>query len=109
MKLWLCTDEDGRLLGLNPHDMTGNTGWQEAVDASVLDDDPMLTSLTDARGIACYKVSEGVVYTRMAEEMNADYTEPEEMKTENERIAKLEETDAMLTECLLEMSELVYA
>lgn len=34
--------------------------------------------------------------------------EPEKVLTEAERIAQLEQQNAMLTECLLEMSEIVY-
>lgn len=109
MKLWLYTDDDGRLQGMNPNDMSGNTGWQEAVDASLLGDDPMSKPVTDERGIALYRVAQGVVMARTQEEMDADYIPSDPQPTPDERMAALEAQNEMLTECLLEMSALVYA
>lgn len=48
------------------------------------------------------------------DEVNAQFdalfdAEPETSLTDSERIARLEQQNAMLTECLLEMSEIVYA
>lgn len=48
------------------------------------------------------------------DEVNAQFdalfdAEPETPLTDSERIAQLEQQNAMLTECLLEMSEIVYA
>lgn len=108
MKLWLYTDDDGRLLGMNPNDMTGNTGWQEAVDASLLGDDPMSKPITDARGIAIFSVADGIVAARTQEEIDADYNPPEPQPTPDERMTTLEKQSEMLTECILEMSEIVY-
>ena len=47
------------------------------------------------------------------DEVNAQFdalfdAEPETPLTDSERIAQLEQQNAMLTECLLEMSEIVY-
>ena len=47
------------------------------------------------------------------DEVNAQFdalfdAEPETPLTDSERIARLEQQNAMLTECLLEMSEIVY-
>lgn len=55
-------------------------------------------------------------YTRTGltlDEVNAQFdalfdAEPETPLTDSERIAQLEQQNAMLTECLLEMSEIVY-
>lgn len=77
MKLWLYCDGEGRLQGMNPNNMTGNTGWIEAVDASVLGEKPMSVPLHDSRGIARYKGVGGIVTARTQEEMDADYVEPE--------------------------------
>ena len=48
------------------------------------------------------------------DEVNAQFdalfdAEPKTPLTDSERIAQLEQQNAMLTECLLEMSEIVYA
>lgn len=109
MKLWLYCDGDGRLQGMNPNDMAGNTGWIEAADASALGENPMHASLHDARGIAMYTAHDGVVKKRTQEEMDAEYIEPEARKSESERLDDVEAQVAMHTECIMEMSEVVYA
>ena len=43
------------------------------------------------------------------ERTNAVLAKIDSMKVTEERITNLEETDAMLMECILEMSEIVYA
>lgn len=48
-----------------------------------------------------------VPYTQ--EEMDADYVEPEPKPSTDERVAQLEAQNEALLECLLEMSEIVYA
>lgn len=65
--------------------------------------------LMDDRGIWRYKLENGKAVERSQEDMDADYTEPENQLTQEERIAQLEEQNAFLTECLLEMSEIIYA
>lgn len=109
MKLWLYCDGENRLLGMNPNNMTGNTGWIEAVDASILGENPMSAQLSDSRGIAKYTAAGGVVTARTQEEMDADYIEPETRKSDSERLDDVEAQVAMHTECILEMSEAVYA
>ena len=109
MKLWLYCDEKNRLQGMNPNDMRGNTGWIEAVDASILGENPMRAQLHDSRGIARYKAPGGVVTERSQEEMDAEYVEPEARKSDSERLDDVEAQVAMHTDCILEMSEAVYA
>lgn len=65
--------------------------------------------LYDERGICRYKLTDGQPIERSAEDMDADYIEPEETQSDRERIEALEAQNAMLTECLLEMSEMLYA
>ena len=76
MKLWLYCDKESRLQGMNPNDMRGNTGWIEAVDASILGENPMSAQLHDSRGIAKYTAAGGVVTARSQEEMDAEYVPP---------------------------------
>ena len=66
--------------------------------------------IMDERGIYRYKLADGEPVERTEEEMDADFSaRPVPPPSDKERIAQLEEQNAMLTECLLEMSEIVYA
>jgi hypothetical protein len=65
--------------------------------------------IMDERGIYRYKLFGGKAVERTQEEMDADYEEPIPQPTAEERIKALEEENAVLLECLLEMSEIVYA
>ena len=72
--------------------------------------------LTDERGVFRFKMEDDAVMQRTQAEMDADYTPPEQTPTDRERIealekenAALKEKDDLLTACVLEMSELLYA
>lgn len=65
--------------------------------------------VTDDRGICRYKLVDGKPVERTASEMDADYVEPEIATSTEERVAQLEAQNETLLECLLEMSEIVYA
>lgn len=107
MKIWVCVDSKRRIVATNPNDMSGNTGWEETTVAKLGFgvDEP----LTNANGVALFTLTDGKGVRRTSEELDADYTPEEPQLTDKQRIASLEEQNAMLTECLLEMSELVYA
>ena len=64
--------------------------------------------LRDARRICRYKLVDGAVVERTQEEMDADYVPTVQAHTAEDRIAELEAQNAMLTECILELSELMY-
>ena len=65
--------------------------------------------IMDERGIYRYKLVDGKPVERTQEEMDADYVEPEPKPSTDERVAQLEAQNETLLECLLEMSEIVYA
>lgn len=65
--------------------------------------------IMDERGICRYKLAEGKPEERTQEEMDADYVVPEPKPSTDERVAQLEAQNETLLECLLEMSEIVYA
>ena len=65
--------------------------------------------IMDECGIYRYKLMEGKPAERTQEEMDADYTPTEIKPTTEERVAQLEAQNETLLECLLEMSEIVYA
>lgn len=65
--------------------------------------------IMDERGIYRYKLVDGKPVERTQGEMDADYVEPEPKPSTEERVAQLEAQNETLLECLLEMSEIVYA
>lgn len=112
-KISYCVDSESRLTSLSPYDMSGNTDWYcTTVDALGL---TMDDALWDDHGACLYKVEDGAAVLRSEEERRADWPEPEpepeHQPTVEELQAKVseqaEEID-MLTECILEMSEIIY-
>ena len=113
--VYVKTDNKNRIVSVNSSPfLTDTDGWIE-IDRG---DDyrchhaqgnyfPM--PIMDERGIWRYKLEDGKPMERTAEEMDADVVPHEPQPTDAERIAALEEQNAFLTECLLEMSELIYA
>ena len=65
--------------------------------------------IMDDRGIYRYKLEDGKPVERTREEMDADYVPPVPQPSDAVRIKVLEEQNAMLTECILEMSGMLYA
>lgn len=114
--VYVKTDDANRITAVNSSVfLTNTTGWTE-IDSGYGDkyhhaqgnyfDKP----IKDMRGIYRYKMEDGEPVERTQEEMDADYAaRPAPPPSDKERIAQLEEQNAMLTECLLEMSEIVYA
>lgn len=132
--VYVKVDESNRVTSINSSAFLADvTGWTE-IDSGYGDkyhhaqgnyfDKP----LCDERGIYRYKAyqfvdapagkiiarffkngEEYVILERTQEEMDADYVEPEAQPSTDERVAKLESQNETLLECLLEMSEIVYA
>lgn len=113
--VYVKVDESNRVTSINSSAFLADvTGWTK-IDSGYGDkyhhaqgnyfDKP----LYDERGIYRYKLVEGKPVERTQEEMDSDYVEPEVKQSTDERIEQLEQQNAMLTECLLEMSEIVYA
>lgn len=67
-------------------------------------------SLIDENGSYNYKLVDGTAKERTAEEKAEDVKpEPEPQPTVEEKLAAQEERIAMLTDCIMEMSEIIYA
>lgn len=109
----MCTDEANRITSLCLDDLTGNTGWKRTTVGTLkLDID---AEIFDDHGACLYRLSGNKAVLRSEEERMADWPEdeptPEESPTVEElqeKVTEQEEQIAMLTECLLEMSEIVY-
>ena len=73
MYMWLYIDYAGRVLGANPNDMKGNTGWEQAEVPEDFDID----HIYDDHNAALYKLVDGELTVRGEEERRADWPEPE--------------------------------
>lgn len=115
-KVYALPDGIGRILRIDGGYTTPNdlTGWV-LIDEGIGDKYNLCQShyppgsLTDGRGISRYKLVNGAVVERTQAEMDADYVAPTSIPTADERIAELEAQNEMLLECLLELSEIIYA
>lgn len=70
------------------------------------------TPLYEDHGIPVYKLKNGLAVERTQAEIDADIAAlpvPEPQPTPEERLAELEAQNQMLTQCLMEMSQIVYA
>lgn len=114
-KVLVQTDNDGRVTAINNDIFVNSAGWI-AIDEGKGDryrhaqNNYLQKPLMDERGVYRYKMVEGKVVERSTEEMDADYaSRPAPKPTEEERIKTLENQNETLLQCILEMSEIVYA
>lgn len=113
--VYVRTDSNGCITSINSSAFLRETdGWTE-VDSGFGDKyhhaqgNYFPLPIIDERGIYRYKLMDGKPVERTQEEMDADYVEPELTPSTDERVAQLEAQNEVLIECLLEMSEIVYA
>lgn len=113
--VYVLTDSEGRITAVNSSAFLSEpVGWTP-IDSGYGDryhhaqGNYFAAPIRDERGICRYKLAGGQAVERTQAEMDADWVEPEPQPSVQERIAALEEQNAMLTECLLEISGLVYA
>lgn len=107
MKIWVCVDSARRIVATNLNDMSGNTGWEETTVAKLGINHG--DNLSDANDVALYALADGKAVVRSDEEREADYTPQEVKPSMSQRLDTLEAQNEMLTECVLEMSGVVYA
>ncbi|MCE5343873.1 MAG: hypothetical protein LLF96_09895 [Eubacteriales bacterium] len=77
MPFSICVDTRGRILGLNPADMTGNTGWisvsEEALTQRIgMDTAALSDALIDENGAPRYLFADGYACARTPEDRAAD-------------------------------------
>ena len=81
--MWCYVDSKNCILGSNPNDMSGNTGWAEL--------DSVIEDFANADGIPIYKVVEGKAVRRTNAEIQADTPDaPEPPLTMDEVLSVLE-------------------
>ena len=107
-------DDAGRVNAVNSDAFVDGEGWAQ-IDEGYTDKyhhaqgNYFPQPIMDERGICRYKLVDGKPVERTQEEMDADYVVPEPKPSTDERVAQLEAQNETLLECLLEMSEIVYA
>ena len=92
MSTWVYLDDRDCIMAVNPNDMTGNTGWQQADDVGLTVDD----QLTDDHGAALYKLVKGKAVERSEEERKADW--PDDPPAEPTTTERLDEIEAAMIE-----------
>ena len=90
--------QDQWVMDISNYDMTGNSGWSE-VTGDADNYDPR-----DNRGLPHYKL----INEQLVEDPSYPDPEPSEYVSDLERLHQLENENELLTECILEMSEIIY-
>ena len=109
------TDDEGRLVDVNSSAYIRDIAEWTEIDHGVgvryhhAQGNYLPKPIIDERGIYRYKLALGKPVERTTSEMDADYVVTEPHPSTEERIAELEAKNETLLECLLEMSEIVYA
>ena len=122
-KVLVQTDEAGRVTAINSDAFVSGDGWT-AIDEGEGDryrhaqNNYLLKSLTDERGVYRYKLVDGLVAQRTQAEMDADFDArpaPEPTAEEKGRtllkaqIQALSDRNDFLEDCVAEMAGIVYA
>ena len=77
MRVFIMTDTESRITGMNPNDMSGNSGWVETTDAALtthtgVNYNDMFSRLSEEHGVSLYKFVDGYGEHRTYEEIDAD-------------------------------------
>jgi hypothetical protein len=107
MQVFIVMGENNRITGINPNDMSGNSGWLETTDTALttrigVDYDEMFSRLSEEHGVALYKFVNGYGENRTAEEIAADIAaipvpQPSETEQLRTRVVELESViDALI-------------
>lgn len=92
-------------------DIQTNSAWSENPyeDYAVVPDD-MVTAIMETRGFCDITLNEdGIEVVEFTAREIPDIPQEESQPTAEDRIAELEMQNSMLMECVLEMSEIIYA
>ena len=109
-KVLVRVDDAGRVVEINSSAFVMNTdGWTE-IDSGFSDrhhhaqGNYLPGPLMDERGVYRYKLVDGKPVERTAEEMDSDYTPPEQRPTTEQRVDELETTT---DDIILMMAEII--
>ena len=90
--------QDQWVMDISNYNMSGNYGWSE------IEGDADNYEARDDRGLPHYKL----VNDQLVEDSSYPEPEPSSSVSDLERLHTLEEDNNLLTECILEMSEIIY-
>lgn len=107
MKVWVCTNANGEIIGISEASMSGNTGWEETTNTKLGQNvqggyAALKSLLSTPEGVPLYLLAEGKAVARTQEAVAADAPEPEPRRpTEMESLQeKLEMQDMVIEEIL---------
>lgn len=109
-KVLVRVDDAGRVVAINSSAFVTDTGGWTEIDSGLGDKyhhaqgNYLPGPLMDERGVYRYKLADGKPMERTAEEMDADYTPPEQRPTTEQRVDALETTT---DDIILMMAELI--
>lgn len=109
-KVLVRVDDAGRVVAINSDAFVTDTGGWVEIDSGWGDKyhhaqgNYLPLPLMDERGVYRYKLVDGKVVERTAEEMDGDYTPPEQRPTTEQRVDALETTT---DDIILMMAELI--
>ncbi len=104
--VYIRTDESNRITAINSSAFLRDTEGWTLIDQGHGDryahaqGNYLPMPLVDDRGVCRFKLVEGVVTERTQEEMDADYTLPEQPEDLAAEVAELQESNAQLQEAL---------
>lgn len=117
--VYILPDKQGRITridgGYTLSNITDLTGWVLIDEGygdryNLCQSNYLPKSITDDRGVYRYRYADGEITERTEGEMEADVVGANSAPpTQEERIRELEAQNEMLLECLLEISEIIYA
>lgn len=114
-RVYALPDEQGRVTDVRSDAFLADpTGWtlidEGAGDRFLHAQSNYLPGpLTDEHGIPRYQLLDGQIHERSSQDIEMEYIGQESAPTQAARIAELEKHSEMLTACLLELSEILYA
>ena len=109
-KVLVRVDDAGRVVAINSSAFVTDTGGWTEIDSGFSDryhhaqGNYLPGPLMDERGIYRYKLADGKPVERTAEEMDGDYTPPEQKPTTEQRVDALETTT---DDIILMMAEII--
>lgn len=123
--VFVLVDDSGRIISINSDAFLADTTEWVQIDEGIGDrfhhaqNNYLPKPIYDERGIPRYKLVDGEVVERTPEEMDADYTPPEDVKTNAElqaenallraQIQSLADRGEFIEDCIAEMAMQVYA
>jgi hypothetical protein len=114
MKVWVCTNANGEIIGISEASMSGNTGWEETTNTKLGQNvqggyAALKSLLSTPEGVPLYLLAEGKAVARTQEAVAADAPAPESAPSVEQQIAALQEENAAALTAIAEVYEMLAA